>query len=175
MSTLQRALRGRSVVLVDDDRFRSVTPDATTTLDEVRRDAGQRFEAWLTAERSRLRGDDGPVPAFPLVVEGAEHRRVVRHIPGGTEPELLLIDEQPHGPDPEQLRPLGLTLREAEVLALVARGQTNAEIAAALGTRPATVRKHLERIFRKLGVHRRTEAASVAYDSLAFSDGHWRE
>lgn len=176
LSTLHRALRGRSVVLVDDaDRFRSVTPDATDMLDEVRRDAGGRFDTWLAAERARLRGDDGPIPAFPLVVDGVDHRLVVRHLPAGPEPELLLIDEQPQGPGPEQLRALGLTLREAEVLALVARGQTNAEIAAALGTQPATVRKHLERVFRKLGVSRRTEAASVAYDALAFSDGHWRK
>jgi DNA-binding NarL/FixJ family response regulator len=99
---------------------------------------------------------------------------VVRHLSGGTEPELLLIDEQPQGPDPTELRALGLTPRESEVLALVARGQTNAEIAATLGTSPATVRKRLERVFRKVGVQHRTEAASVAYDALAFgADRPW--
>lgn len=55
----------------------------------------------------------------------------------------------------------GLTSREAEVLGWVARGKTNAEIAAALFISPHTVRKHLEHTFEKLGV--RTRTAAVAY------------
>lgn len=54
----------------------------------------------------------------------------------------------------------GLTPREVEVLGWVARGQTNAEIAAALFISPLTVRKHLENIFEKLGVRTRTAAAA---------------
>lgn len=54
---------------------------------------------------------------------------------------------------------LGLTRREAEVLTWVARGKSNAEIAAALFIAPGTVKKHLEHIYAKLGVRTRTEAA----------------
>jgi DNA-binding CsgD family transcriptional regulator len=57
---------------------------------------------------------------------------------------------------------LRLTGREAEVLGWVARGKTNAEIAAVLFISPLTVRKHLEHIFEKLGVRTRTAAAAYA-------------
>ena len=60
-----------------------------------------------------------------------------------------------------------LTAREAEVLGLVARGKTNAEVAAALYISPLTVRKHLEHIFEKLGVGSRTAAAARAHAALA--------
>ena len=55
---------------------------------------------------------------------------------------------------------LGLTNREQEVLAWVARGKTNAEIAQTLWIAPSTVRKHLENVYAKLGVRTRTEAAT---------------
>jgi DNA-binding CsgD family transcriptional regulator len=61
---------------------------------------------------------------------------------------------------------LGLTAREAEVLGWVARGKTNAEIAAELFISPQTVRKHLENIFEKLGVRTRTAAAARVAPSL---------
>jgi DNA-binding CsgD family transcriptional regulator len=53
-----------------------------------------------------------------------------------------------------------LTERQIEVLAWVARGKTNAEIARILSLKPGTIGKYLERIFPKLGVENRTAAAS---------------
>lgn len=64
----------------------------------------------------------------------------------------------------------GLTPREAEVLGWVARGKTNAEIAAALFISPHTVRKHLENLFEKLGVRTRTAAAAHARAALTTKD-----
>ena len=61
-------------------------------------------------------------------------------------------------------RPAGLTEREAEVLALVASGQTNKEIATALHLSERTVARHLSNIFTKVGVTSRTAAASFAYE-----------
>ena len=58
-------------------------------------------------------------------------------------------------------RPAGLTEREAEILELVAQGLTNGEIADALTISGGTVRKHLENIYGKLGVHTRTAAAAL--------------
>ena len=55
-----------------------------------------------------------------------------------------------------------LTPREQEVLALVAEGKTNKEIARSLDISPATVKVHVERIIGKLGVADRTQAAVVA-------------
>jgi DNA-binding CsgD family transcriptional regulator len=54
----------------------------------------------------------------------------------------------------------GLTDREAEIVNLVARGKTNQEIAALLVVSTHTVRKHLENVYAKLGVHTRTAAAA---------------
>jgi DNA-binding response OmpR family regulator/DNA-binding CsgD family transcriptional regulator len=57
---------------------------------------------------------------------------------------------------------LKLTLREAEVLYWVAKGKTNRDIGDILGSSPATVKKHLERVYVKLGVETRTAAAGIA-------------
>jgi len=61
---------------------------------------------------------------------------------------------------------LGLTPREADVLALVATGRTNAEVATTLGSAPGTVKRHLENLYRKLEVGTRTEAASMALEAI---------
>ena len=55
-----------------------------------------------------------------------------------------------------------LTLREAEVLYWVVKGKTNRDIGDILGSSPATVKKHLEHVFAKLGVETRTAAANLA-------------
>ncbi len=51
-----------------------------------------------------------------------------------------------------------LTTREREIIALVAEGRTNADIAGCLGIACGTVRRHLENAYAKLGVHTRTAA-----------------
>ena len=61
-------------------------------------------------------------------------------------------------------RPPLLTAREAEVLDLVAKGLTNAEVGADLFLSRTTVRTHLENIFEKLGVHTRSAAVARAFD-----------
>jgi DNA-binding CsgD family transcriptional regulator len=58
---------------------------------------------------------------------------------------------------------LGLTPREAEVLALVAAGRSNRQIAQALFISPKTVGVHVSNILAKLGVDGRVEAAAVAH------------
>src|SRR6478672_13539930 len=56
-----------------------------------------------------------------------------------------------------------LTPREREILAWVARGKTNHEIAATLYVSPGTIRKHLDNIYAKLDVPNRAAAVSRAY------------
>lgn len=61
--------------------------------------------------------------------------------------------------------PRGLTEREAEVLALVAAGHTNREVAATLVISEKTVARHLANIFAKLGVSSRTAATAFAFEN----------
>lgn len=56
-----------------------------------------------------------------------------------------------------------LTRREREILAWVARGKTNGEIAGILYVAPGTVRKHLDNVFAKLGVGNRAAAVARAF------------
>jgi len=64
---------------------------------------------------------------------------------------------------PSPAASLGLTQREAEVLALVAEGRTNRQIGQALFITPKTASVHVSRILAKLGVAGRGEAAAVAH------------
>jgi DNA-binding NarL/FixJ family response regulator len=59
-------------------------------------------------------------------------------------------------------RAYGLTAWEGEVLALLACGRSNREVASTLFLSPGTVRKHLEHIYAKLGVRTRTHAVARA-------------
>jgi DNA-binding NarL/FixJ family response regulator len=54
-------------------------------------------------------------------------------------------------------RRLSLTGRESEIVELLSHGLTNKEIARTLEVSTETVKKHLQNIFIKLGVHRRTQ------------------
>ena len=62
------------------------------------------------------------------------------------------------GPDPAGVE--ALTARELDVLRLLARGQTNLEIARALVVREGTVKYHVKNILRKLGATSRADAVS---------------
>ncbi|MFB7945229.1 response regulator [Kitasatospora phosalacinea] len=68
-------------------------------------------------------------------------------------------------PAPVQRPPLpdGLTQREAEVLALIAAGLSNAEIAGRLFVSPATVKTHINNLFAKTAVRDRAQAVAYAF------------
>jgi DNA-binding CsgD family transcriptional regulator len=57
-------------------------------------------------------------------------------------------------------RPAGLSAREAQIMALIAAGHSNGQIAASLVLAEKTVKNHVNRIYAKLGVDSRSAAIS---------------
>ncbi|MGW0932780.1 response regulator [Streptomyces sp. NPDC002644] len=80
-----------------------------------------------------------------------------------------VIDRYHHSGHPQataaRARVDDLTPREQDVLALLARGDTNADIATALGMRESTVKAHVSRILTALDVTNRVQAALLARDA----------
>lgn len=99
-----------------------------------------------------------PVAASDLLAAIAArlNRELVRP-QGGFHPDFSSADP---------LLAFGLTPREAEVLLWVAQGKSNAEISVILGAAEATIKKHLQSIFEKLGVDNRNAAAMQAIEVL---------
>ena len=76
------------------------------------------------------------------------------------------------GPSPTRAKRLEeLTEREREVLTLVARGMSNAEIGRELFISPATAKTHVGRVMMKLDAHDRAELVVVAYESGLVTPG----
>jgi DNA-binding CsgD family transcriptional regulator len=102
--------------------------------------------------------ENGRLPAALLdrskVVLAHGSERLVISVAKSGDLRVLLLDR--HDTRVELLTP-----REREVVDRIARGQTNAEVALGLGITTATVAKHLEHTYRKLGVSSRTAAAAL--------------
>jgi DNA-binding CsgD family transcriptional regulator len=131
------------------------------------------IEAWvanaLTNRALQARGIGDPSSAL-ILRRGDQYlamRLVTDH---GRGQHLVLMEEAAMNTPPDLLLGLGLTPREAEVLAWVAQGKTNRETAMILGTSTRTVQKHLERVFAKLGVESRTGAILKAWQTGRFED-----
>lgn len=103
-----------------------------------------RAEDLLEAVAAVARGESRLDPAVTaaVVAHFHDHRAPVRAVPD-----------------------LALTPREREVLVHLARGQSNAEIAAELGVSPGTVKTHVATVLAKLGVRDRVQAVIAAYES----------
>jgi DNA-binding NarL/FixJ family response regulator len=101
----------------------------------------------VAAVRKVARGEDSLLA--PAVI-----RRLIERFAGG---------QPPHRSSSTALR--DLTTREAEVLRLLARGLTNAEIAAQLSIGETTVKTHVARLLMKLDLRDRVQAVIYAYEA----------
>lgn len=104
----------------------------------------------------------------PLRIEDLSQPLLIKTMDSQQTDEWLLLIELANKPKEEDLlrEKFELTPRESEVLTWISRGKTNQEIAMILDFSPRTVNKHLEQIFRKLGVENRTTAAAVSLKYL---------
>jgi DNA-binding CsgD family transcriptional regulator len=132
------------VLLEADDRVAFASSAARELLGRYFGESGaglpDSLASWLRERRRAATGE-------PLRIENGERSLVVEFVDGA-----LLLEERGRLPQ--------LTTREREILDLVAEGRTNAEIAERLWLSAGTVRKHLNNVYAKLGVHTRTAAAT---------------
>ncbi|GAA3137057.1 response regulator [Streptomyces rectiviolaceus] len=85
--------------------------------------------------------------------------------PGPTSRLIARVLRAPTAVSPPEELAGRLSERECQVLALVARGLNNTEIAETLGLSPLTAKTHVSRIMGKLGVRDRAQLVIVAYES----------
>lgn len=101
--------------------------------------------------------DDSKGPSIEFLASISAHEHLLR-----------LVDLKSNEDTIQRLREaFSVTGREADVLLWIANGKTNREIGLILNMSPRTVNKHLEQVFRKLGVENRTAAAAAAIHCLA--------
>lgn len=119
---------------------------------------------WMQQQNANRFHTDVPLAVSPLVYEKEDRRLVVRLF-SRNGANVLMMEESRAIPDSGTLDRFGLTPRESEVLAWIAQGKTNSEIAVILNASVGTVKKHVEHVFLKLGVETRTGAAALALNS----------
>lgn len=162
----------RAMVSVSaDGRIHFAAPYASTLLSQyglaLKRGAEwlpPMLRSWLRHQISRLAATDDVAPSLePLTVEGKAGTLTIQLIPKGSQYVLILQEDRPATPD---LRHLGLSARETDILGWVVQGKTNPEIGLILGISRRTVQKHLERIYAQLGVENRHAAMTVAMEAL---------
>jgi DNA-binding NarL/FixJ family response regulator len=116
--------------------------------------SGERTEAYDRVAGLLIGGDDYVVKPFDPDELLARVRAQLRHVG-------VTSDGSGNGTRPDAASEL--TARERQVLDLLARGLTQAEIAEHLVISPKTVGTHIQHVLTKLGVHNRTQAVALAH------------
>ena len=167
LDTLLQGLEidGRAAILLGPDRrIRQMSARAQGLLTAYFRWSDRRalpapVDDWL--RRQGLTVGASIAPLRPLVAE-RDGRRLTIQLLRDRGVSFLLLSERKLRIAPADIASLGLSPRETEVLAWLAHGKSNAEIAGILGLSPATIKHCLERVYGKLDVGTRAAATAVA-------------
>jgi DNA-binding CsgD family transcriptional regulator len=161
--------RAAALIACERDRLVALDDCATHLLARLGRQdtpAGSEFATWLRDARAGDVALEDPLPDRHHTTWTDDlGTLVIRHLPGPEGRDLLVVRDL--NPDlTAVLRSLGLRPREAAVLELVMTGHNNHQIAQQLEITQATVKKHLENIYRTLDVSTRTAAAAAGFEAM---------
>jgi hypothetical protein len=129
----------------------------------------ESLQRWFKHQISQISFDsDISLPCLSLNIEKGAKELVINLIPDRTREQYILLLKEKEMPlfSIDTLALLGLSQREAEVLFWVAQDKSNTEISKVLSCSEGTVRKHLENIYKKLGVQTRLGAVMFALEKL---------
>lgn len=167
-SRLALGLAGRSLVAIGPDGGMVwCTPQAEALFVAVdpawMPDRGFLPDALRGAALGLTASDPSPAPAsLRLTIGAMEIELAVVESDRPDETLLRVTEVREESKIAELQKHNGLTRREAEVLLWVSYGKTNKTVSEILGISPRTVNKHLEQVFRKLGVETRAAATAIA-------------
>ena len=142
-------------------RIRAAQPETEIVVLTTHADEASIVDALQAGARGYLTKDAGIAEISRAVHAAANHQTLLDPVV-----HTRLIASMSSGPrpaPPPASLPDDLTAREAEVLALIARGLSNAEIAEALVVSQATVKTHINHVFAKTGARDRAQAVHYAY------------
>ena len=117
---------------------------------------------WISNERSNFgKGSNTTYISTPITARNNGRKLAIHFLWGSAQYNLLLVEEDYVDLKSELSgKATALTARENQILAYLCEGKTNAEIALSLSISPLTVKKHLDNIYKKLQVHRRSAAVA---------------
>jgi DNA-binding CsgD family transcriptional regulator len=108
---------------------------------------------WVEAQHDRFEQGERLEVIGPLSAELAGQRCTLGYpAPHGGHPRAIMVGPQGRVPSGRSFEALGLSVREAEIVGWVTVGDSNAAIAARLHVSLGTVKKHLDKVYAKLGV-----------------------
>lgn len=142
-------------------RIRAAQPDTEIVVLTTHADEASILDALQAGARGYLTKDAGIAEISRAIHAAAGHQAVLDPVVHSRLLAAATAGARP-APAPTSL-PDDLTPREAEVLSLIARGLSNAEIADALVVSEATVKTHINHVFAKIGARDRAQAVHYAY------------
>ncbi|MGH9044192.1 MAG: response regulator transcription factor [Acidimicrobiales bacterium] len=164
---------GRAAVVLSDKGVEAGCPKwALAAIEEHFGDAPRAglpevVKSWVNEQRRGAINDGRPKLMHPVSSKHRDRELVLRFVRGSPgRADVILVDEREAGREVAELRRIGLTEREAEVLSLFVKGEATPVLARSLGISVGTVNKHLQNIYRKLGVSNRTAALVAASEAL---------